>query len=58
MRPGDKLKVEVDFLTLSKITPGLPIHGLFNIKQKVSMFFWKSFVCCAMETDDNQIDFS
>jgi hypothetical protein len=45
--------IDVDETMIHKITPGLPIHAIFNYKVNVSKFFWKNLVIIAMETEDN-----
>jgi hypothetical protein len=58
IQPGETKRVELSRLQIQRISPGAPIHGLFNIKVSVSRFFWKNFVIAALETEDNQLDFS
>ncbi len=58
LQPGEVKKIELDQTSINKIVPGLPIHALFISKETISLFFWKFKVILAMETEDNQIDFS
>jgi hypothetical protein len=50
--------MEVDRRFIQKIEPGLTIHALVCSKIKYGMMYWKNIVVVAMETSDNQLDFS
>lgn len=43
---------------IRRVMPGLTIHGLFNYHIRRTPFFKSHIVVAAMETADNQLDFS
>lgn len=44
--------------TCATLQPGLSIHAIFLRKELVNAYYWKTQVIVAMETQDNQLDFS
>lgn len=53
MERGEVKKIEMPPSDVQKIQPGVPIHGLFNMKERFGKFFWKNQIILAMETPDN-----
>lgn len=53
MGKGEKIRISKEQTKIQVIKPGLPIHGMFNFKKAINMYFSKFLVIVAMETQDN-----
>ena len=50
LKSGEVKKRKLEKSQIHKIVPGVPIHGMFNVKIQVNKFYWRTPVVIAMET--------
>lgn len=55
---NEKVRVNIEPTKITTFSPGLPIHGLFIFRKQINMYYSKYQLVMALETLDNQIDFS